>query len=914
MRANLAQREPETLERWNRTHLYERILKAREGMPAFVLHDGPPYANGDVHIGTALNKILKDVVVKSRSMSGHRAPYVPGWDCHGLPIELKVQKETAKEQLTQAEVRARCRAYAEKYIDIQRKQFMRLGVLGDWFKPYLTMSPTYEAEIVAAFYDMWKKGFVYRDLKPVYWCIHCRTALAAATAEAEYTDHKSPSVYVKFRVQGPEIAENTFVVIWTTTPWTLPANLAIAVHPGLDYACARVGDETWIVAEALLGEVARRAGQEPRIERKVKGREMEGWKTRHPFVERDSPLVLADYVTLESGTGCVHTAPGHGLEDYETGKRYGLKPNGYSPVDDAGRFLNDGQVPEWLVGKKVFDANGPIVEHLRQAGALVASEDVLHSYPHCWRCKHPVIFRSTEQWFVSMDHRALRQKALSAIPRIRWVPGWGENRITGMVTERPDWVISRQRIWGVPIPVLSCKECGHTFEEHAERVIELIRREGVDVWFQKSANDLLAGVQCPKCEKPTELEKETDILDVWFESGVSHRAVLRPNPELRYPCDVYLEGSDQHRGWFQSSLWTSLATEEKEPFKAVVTHGFIVDEDRKKISKSKQSAGDYEKPQTSEVYVNRYGADIVRLWVTSQDFHNDIVISEERIQKVGETYMKVRNTFRWMLGNLSDFQPDTHRLPLREMSEIDRWVLGRLQGLIQECRSAYDTYEFHKVYHAINQFCTVELSSFYFDILKDSLYTLGRDSRERRSTQTALFEMTSAMARLLAPVLSFTAEEVWSHLPDCEEKRKHDSVHLTLLPGADAGWHDGPLEAKWGKLQSVRRDVLVQLEQARQSQQIGKSLEAAVVLEIADEQLYDLLFSNRALLPALFIVSQVELRKHTTPGGTQVRVMPARGAKCERCWRRSESVGRSMDYPDLCDRCGEVVVNLSAKT
>ncbi|MSR64828.1 MAG: isoleucine--tRNA ligase [Verrucomicrobiae bacterium] len=911
MKASLTQREPEMLEVWNRTKLYERIQLERAAAPAFVLHDGPPYANGDVHIGTALNKILKDIVVKSKTMEGFRSPYVPGWDCHGLPIELKVLKDVEKEKtrLTQAQVRARCREYAEKYIDIQRKQFMRLGVLGDWFQPYLTMLPEYEAEIVAAFYEMAKKGFVYRAHKPVYWCISCRTALAAATAEAEYADHKSPSVYVKFKTKQDD---NTFVLIWTTTPWTLPANLAIAVHPNFDYVFAKVGNETWIVAEALLSTVASKAGVTPEVLKKVKGKELEGLVTRHPFVERGSPVVLADYVTLETGTGCVHTAPGHGLEDYVTGQRYKLEPNAYSPLDDAGRFLADGKVPEWLVGKKVFEANPLIVEHLKNISALVASEEVSHSYPHCWRCKKPVIFRATEQWFIRVDHNGLRQKALDVIPTVKWVPSWGENRITGMVKERPDWVVSRQRIWGVPIPVISCSVCKHTFHEQSDRIIQMIREHGVDVWFEKTANEMLAGVTCPQCAKPTEFKKEEDILDVWFESGVSHRAVLKARKQLQFPAGVYLEGSDQHRGWFQSSLWTALATDGAAPFKTVVTHGFIVDEDRQKISKSKQGAGGYEKPQTSEAYVGRFGADILRLWIASQDFHNDIVVSEERLNKVAETYMKVRNTFRFMLSNLFDFDPAKHAVPHAQLQEIDRWALSRLQQLVEDCVKGYDAYEFHKVYHAVNQFSTVDLSSFYFDILKDSLYTLGKDSKERRSSQTSLFEILTAMTRLVAPILSFTAEEIWRCAPDCAEKQKHDSVHLTLWPKPDARVRDKELEMRWEALRAVRSEVLLELEKSRQEAQIGKSLQAAVTLEIKDAALYDVLNLYLGQLPALFIVSQVRLSKSEAGvNRLSVRIEKATGNKCERCWRWSDTVGRMKDHPDLCDRCDGVIKQIS---
>jgi isoleucyl-tRNA synthetase len=914
MKADLVKREPALLERWEKEKLYAAIQQQRKDAPLFILHDGPPYANGDVHIGTALNKILKDIVVKSRTMMGFRSPYLPGWDCHGLPIELKVQKEIeqAKTEVSQTEVRARCRAYAEKCLDTQRRQFMRLGVLGDWFNPYLTMSPEYEAEIVAAFYEMWKKGYVYRSFKPVYWCVSCRTALAAATAEAEYADHQSPSVYVKFRVKDlPQrqlpagFDTSASVIIWTTTPWTLPSNLAIAVHPNYDYVAAQVGNETWIVAEALLPAVLRlgkAATQSPKILGKIKGRELEGLVTRHPFIERDSPIVLADYVTLDTGTGCVHTAPGHGFEDYATGEKYRLQPKAYSPLDDSGRFLKDGQVPDWLIGKQVFEANPLVVDHLRQIGALIASEDVSHSYPHCWRCKNPVIFRSTEQWFVSLDHEGLRRNTLAEIEKVQWVPDWGKNRINGMVKERPDWVISRQRVWGVPIPVISCAACGHTFEEQADRIVALIRAEGVDVWFRKTANEMLPGVTCPKCGKPTEFRKESDILDVWFESGVSHRAVLKTRPALRFPCEAYLEGSDQHRGWFQSALWTAMATDGVAPFKAVVTHGFLVDLDGKKISKSST----YEKPKNSEAFVSKYGADIVRLWVASENYHNDVPLSEEIFTRISETYRSIRNTLRILLANLADFDPSKDRVDLaagvkKDLSlALDLWMQDRLQDLVRDVRRAYEAYEFHKVYHAVNTFCAVEASSLYVDITKDRMYCDAPGSLRRRATQTVMHEMASALARLLAPILSFTAEETWSFLPGAK-----GSVHLQDLPG------DSKVEAAreyaedLARLLEHRQRVAARLEEQRKDGKIGKSVDARVVVQAekgaAADKDFALLQKYAAFLPEFFIVSQVELERADVKG-FEVTVQPPKGKKCARSWRWDETVGSDPEHPDLCAR------------
>ncbi|MCX6899074.1 MAG: isoleucine--tRNA ligase [Verrucomicrobia bacterium] len=906
MKADLVTREPQMLARWEAMKLYETLQDARRDAPLFVLHDGPPYANGNVHIGTALNKILKDVVVKAASMAGHRAPYVPGWDCHGLPIELKVQKELEKsrEQLTSAQMRDRCRKYAEHFVDLQRKQFKRLGVFGDWERPYLTMSPDYEAAIVATFFDMWHQGYIYRDTKPVYWCVTCRTALAAATAEAEYADHKSTSVYVKFPVKSKP---GNFVIIWTTTPWTLPANLAIAVHPEFDYVWARVGNETWLVAEALLPVVAQKAGvANYEVISKHKGRELEanngnGVVARHPFIERDSPVVLATYVTLDTGTGCVHTAPGHGLEDHDTGRRYGLPT--LSPVDDSGVLTADAGI---FANQHVFKANRPIVEHLKQIGALVAEEEIAHSYPHCWRCKNPIIFRATEQWFINVDHKNLRDKALHEIEKVQWVPAWGFNRIQGMIEERPDWCISRQRDWGVPIPVIKCEACGFVFEEkqYTDQLVALVAREGVDAWFKRSANDLLAGVQCPRCKRPTEFHKAADILDVWFESGVSHRAVLRLRPELKYPADLYLEGSDQHRGWFQSALWTALATEGHAPFKAVVTHGFLMDlETKKKVSKS------YGKPQDSDVYVNRFGADVLRLWTISEDYRNDVPLSEEIIERVAGTYRKIRNTFRFLLGNLNDFDPAKDAVPPAKLEELDRWALSRLQGLIKTCHEAYASYEFHRVYHSVNQFCTADLSSFYLDILKDRLYTLGKFSHERRSSQTVMHTMAAALAKLLAPAVPFTADEVWQCLRPGGGREALDSVHLALLPNHDDHLFDGELEARWERLQTLRQVVAVELEKARAKGTIGKSLEASVTLGGGDAETKAMLKYFEPQLPALLIVSQVAIELDRGESFS-VKVAPALGQKCARCWRWEPSVGQHTGHPAICSRCVSVVETL----
>ena len=901
MKASLPQREPEMLARWEQSKLYEKIIASRRDAPLFVLHDGPPYANGDVHIGTALNKILKDIVVRHAAMTGHRAPYLPGWDCHGLPIELKVQKEIEKkkETLSAAETRARCRAYAEKYVGIQREQFKRLGVLGEWDHPYLTMSPQYEYAIVAIFYEMRRAGYIYQALKPGYWCISCRTALAAATAESEYKNHKSPSVWVKFPLKGQA---NTFVVVWTTTPWTLPANLAIALHPDLDYVFAKVGGETWIFAEKRLEAVAQKTGaQFGAVTRKAKGAELAAEKlvARHPFIERDSPLVLADYVTTEDGTGFVHTAPGHGVEDAETGDKYRLEPRCYSPLDDAGRFLDDGKVPQWLVGKNVWAANPLIIEHLKKTGALAGQEEIEHSYPHCWRCKNPIIFRATQQWFVNVDHDLLRERALSAVrdpKQIHFVPEWGLSRFSGMLAERPDWCISRQRVWGVPIPVVTCAKCGHDFREAEEKILELVRERGIDCWFTLSAGELVGASQCPKCGA-TDLKKEEDILDVWFESGCSHRAVLQHNPALKFPADAYLEATDQHRGWFQVSLLTALATGARiPPFRTVITHGLRLDTEGKKISKSSGI------PVNADDYVNRFGADIIRLWFISEDYTHDVIQSDEKLTIVGEAYRKIRNTLRILLANLYDFDPAKHSVPLEKLAEIDRWLLSRLQGLVAELAEAYGQYEFHRVYHLVNAFCAVEISSFYVDVMKDPLYTLAPDSPDRRSAQTAMFETVTVLAKVLAPVMPFTADEVWSFVPG----RNVGSVHLTDFPGSAAQRRDLKLEERWKRLLEVRQAAAIELEKARQAGQIGKSLEARVEIEPNDQATHDLLKKLGPALETVLIVSQVRV---TQPTGRelQVKVSPASGRRCVRCWRWTDDVGQSATHAELCGRCVTVL-------
>jgi len=887
MQANLAEREPQMLARWEQDKIYERIMAARQTAPLFVLHDGPPFANGDVHIGTALNKILKDVIIKYKTMRGFRAPYVPGWDCHGQPIEFKVKKELgeAARTISQAELRKHCRVYAEKYIEIQRRQFKRLGVFGEWENPYLTMAPQYEAEVIGALADMVGDGFIYRGKKPVHWCPTCRTALAEA--EVEHADHTSHSVYVKFAVNG---RANEFAVIWTTTPWTLPGNLAIAVKPELAYVRVQAGPgEIWILAEGLVESVAQATGQSLTVIEKLTGAQLVGVVTRHPFADRDSPIIPSPYVTLEQGTGLVHTAPGHGAEDFEIGQQHGLAV--LAPVDDGGVFTKEAGL---FAGQFVFKANKVITEHLRSTGALAAEGEVQHSYPHCWRCKKPVIFRAVEQWFIALDKAGLRDSALAAIPGVNWVPAWGQNRISGTLAQRPDWCISRQRAWGVPLPFLLCRDCGKPLLDKALilKFREQVVQSGVDIWFERSVTELFGAVTCPACGSAN-VEKSADIVDVWFESGVSHRAVLRTRPNLRFPADVYLEGSDQHRGWFQSSLMTALATEKRAPFQTVVTHGFLMDMDKRKISKSDG------KPASATDYVNRFGADVLRLWITSENYQGDIPLSDEIFKRIGETYRKVRNTCRILLANLHGWDGQ----PVTELAEIDRWLLRRLDGLVTEVTKAYETFEFHRVYRLVNDFCTVETSSFYVDVTKDLLYTLAPQSPERRSAQTAMWQTVNTLARLIAPVMPYTAEEVWQHLP----KRETDSVHLASFPVANPAGRDAAQEARWQQLWEVRTRVAVELEKTRQTLQIGKSLEAQVQLAPDSEASREMLNSfGPVLLAMVFIVSHVRIAPAT---GTewQITVSPAAGKKCGRCWRWQEDVGEHATHTELCGRCARVM-------
>jgi isoleucyl-tRNA synthetase len=902
MKANLAKREPELLRMWEAKEIYHRLSQEARGRKKYILHDGPPYANGNIHIGTALNKILKDFVVKSKFMSGYDSHYVPGWDCHGLPVEHEVEKSLGakKGELSVVEIRKRCREYASNYVGIQREEFKRLGVFGEWEGPYLTMNFDYQATIVREFGKFLLDGSVYKGKKPVHWCPTCKTALAEA--EVKYEDHRSPSIYVKFKMIS-EIGDrlptlrgrDVSVVIWTTTPWTIPANLAIALHPDFTYVAVDVGGEVYILAEGLLESVMEKVGiRKYKVLEKFPGKKLETLKCRHPFLERDSIIILASYVTLDAGTGCVHTAPGHGQEDYESGVEYGLDI--YSPVDDDGRFT---QEVAFFAGQFVFDANKAVNQKLAEVGALLKEEMMVHSYPHCWRTNDPIIFRATEQWFISMDKKGLRANALKAINEVIWIPPWGKDRIYGMIENRPDWCVSRQRAWGIPITVFYCNSCGEplTTRETIGHVASLFEKEGADIWFETEVGHLLPeGTECPRCGGRA-FSKEMDILDVWFDSGVSYAAVLERRKDLEFPASLYLEGSDQHRGWFHSSLLTSVGTRDCAPYRSVLTHGFVVDGEGKKMSKS---AGNVVAP---EEVISKLGADVLRLWVAAEDYKDDIKISNEILKRLADAYFRIRNTYRFLLGNLYDFVPGKDRVPQPELYELDRWALHRLQKLISRVREAYERFEFHVVYHSVQNFCAVEMSALYFDILKDRLYTFPARSAGRRSAQTVLHEILRTLTGLMAPILSFTAEEVWGFIP--KESGEHESVHLTAFPEVRTEYLDEGLDDRWEKIWEIRGVVTKALEEARKEKRIGLSLDAQVHLYVA-EKTYAFLQPYQKDLKSVFIVSSVTLHS-ADEKEVKVEVSRAEGKKCERCWNYEIDVGHHVQHPQICERCIQAI-------
>jgi len=915
MKANLPQREPEMLKHWEKIDIYGKIRAARAGCPSFVLHDGPPYANGPIHMGTAINKILKDMIVKSRTMMGFNAPYLPGWDCHGLPIEIRVDQTLGpkKASMSKVAIRKECRKYAEHFIEVQRNGFKRLEVFGEWSEPYSTMSYQYEADIARAFGEFVDKGLVYKGLRPVHWCFSCKTALAEA--EVEYEDHTSPSIYVAFTVESeisdldPALAGKDWsVIIWTTTPWTLPANLAIAFHPDYEYSAVRVNGKGYIVATELLKAVSEKLGW-PAFEEVARfhGKSLDRRKARHPFLDRESLLVLGNYVTLDAGTGCVHTAPGHGYDDYMTGMTYGLDI--LCPVDDDGRFTND---VERFAGLQVFDANPKIVEYMRDGGSLLHHEDFDHQYPHCWRCHNPVLFRATPQWFINLDKDGYRERVLEAIKQVRWIPAWGEERISNMVKDRPDWCISRQRDWGVPIIAFFCRSCDEILldKKIIDHVASFFDKEGADAWYAHTPKELLPeGTTCAKCGG-VDFRQEYNILDVWFDSGSTHLATLGRRKDLPWPADLYIEGGDQYRGWFQSSLLIGVALRGQSPYHASITIGWTLDEQGRAMSKSKGIGFD------PYYIIDKRGAEIARLLAGSVNFVEDVRIFDDFLDRLGEAYRKIRNTCRFMLGNLNNqqdkarphFDPDTDRVPYEQMLEIDRWALARTAHLIQKCLKSYEDFQFHQVYSALYNFCTVDMSAFYLDILKDRLYTHGTRSLSRRSAQTALWHILDAFTRLLAPILPFTAEEVYHAMVEgCPPVKKPVSVHILLFPKHEAAQDHEALLADWEKLAGVREPVLKALEEIRQKGQIGNSLEAKVILHVSGETA-DLLRRHRDDLRYIFIVSQVELQDDlNSEPGVRVEVLPADGRKCERCWNYSVHVGVHAEYVTLCERCVPVV-------
>ncbi|MBW1616937.1 MAG: isoleucine--tRNA ligase [Deltaproteobacteria bacterium] len=910
MKANLAKKEPEQLTAWENERLYEKIRETSKSFTPFILHDGPPYANGNIHIGTALNKILKDIIIRSKQMSGFNSPYVPGWDCHGLPIEHNVDKELKekKEVLGQVDIRKRCRKYANRFVDIQKEQFKRLGIMGEWDDPYLTMNYKYEAVIARKLGEFALEGSLFRNKKPIHWCCSCKTALAEA--EIEYNDETSDSIFVKFLLKDDIsglIADSSdkkiYIVIWTTTPWTIPANLAVALHPSFIYSAIDIGGgEILILAKDLVEDCMKKFGvKDYSIKAEITAAELENKRCAHPLYKRDSVVILGDHVTLEAGTGAVHTACGHGREDYEIGLKYGLEP--YSPVDDNGRFTNEAEMFENLF---VFDANKKIIEKLKESGALIGSEKIEHSYPHCWRCKKPVIFRSTPQWFISMDKQELRKKSLDQIEKVKWIPNWGKERIYSMIENRPDWCVSRQRVWGVPIIVFYCDKCNaiHIDSDSINSVCARFEEKGADVWFEAEAADIInKGAKCAKCGNGT-FTKETDILDVWFDSGVSHFAVLEEREHLKWPADLYLEGSDQHRGWFHSSLLTSVGLKGEAPYKSVLTHGFVVDAKGRKMSKS---VGNVILP--SEV-IDKYGAEILRLWASASDYRDDIRISDAILKQLTDAYRRIRNTCRFILGNLKDFDPKTDGVSYDNLEDIDKFALHKAALLTKRITEAYDSYEFHTMYHFLHNYCSVDLSAFYLDILKDRLYVYLQNSKTRRSAQTVLYKIIKTIAKLMAPVLPFTAEEVWKFTPDYEGKE--ESVHLELFPKYSENMLNDELAEKWGIILELRKEVTKALETARAKKVIGHSLDAEVKI-FADDRIYKILLPYGKDLRSIFIVSKAEAEQASEDNkgdfisseieGLSISVKASDAEKCQRCWVRDPSVGEEA----ICLRCRQIL-------
>ena len=906
MKANLASKEPKQIKAWEESGLYNKIREISKGRKKFILHDGPPYANGNLHMGHAINKVLKDIIVRSKQMQGFDAPYVPGWDCHGLPIEHNVDKKlgSKKRDMSVNQIRNKCRDYANNFVNIQRDEFKRFGIMGEWDNPYLTMDFKYEASIAKECGELALGGSMYVGKKPIHWCCSCRTALAEA--EIEHKDHTSPSIFVKFKSDEvsnsfPELSgKDTFLVIWTTTPWTIPANLAVCLNAEFEYSAVEIASgEVLIVAKELVPNLMKEFGYEDYNEIfSFTGDQLENKKCMHPIYDRESLIIIGDHVTLEAGTGCVHTAPGHGSDDYITSLKYGLEP--FSPVNDGGIFTDE---VDLFAGQFITKANPMIIETLDEKGALIKSEDISHSYPHCWRCKKPVIFRATPQWFVSMDNTKLREKSLKAIDSVEWIPSWGRERIYGMIENRPDWCLSRQRSWGVPIPVFHCKKCEEVFvsRESVDKVYDLFCEHGADIWFEKDADFLMPEGSTCSCGS-TDFQKDANILDVWFDSGTSHAAVLEQRDYLQRPADLYLEGSDQHRGWFHSSLLTAVGRTDKAPYKSVLTHGFVVDKHGKKMSKS---VGNVIPPKK---IIDQYGAEILRLWVSASDYRDDIRISDNIVKQLSDSYRRIRNTCRYMLGNFNGFNPVIDSVSYDQMTDLDKYTLSKLNRLIEKSMKAYDTYEFHTIYHSLHNFCIVDLSSFYLDIIKDRLYTLPENDIKRKSAVTVMYIITDSLSKLMAPILPFTSEEVWSHMPDFDGKE--ESIHLTDLPVVKDEFKNEENYNKWETIVSIRNEVTKALEKARADKMIGHPLDAEINLSLGEN--FTLFNEYKDDLRDIFIVSKVNIFENESFDDAYVsedidslviKVKKANGDKCDRCWVYDESVGTSDKHPTACTRC-----------
>lgn len=911
MKANLPQKEPQMMKEWEEKNIYKKLREQSKGKPDFILHDGPPYANGNLHMGHAINKILKDIIIRSKQMSGFNAPYVPGWDCHGLPIEHNVDKKLGqkKKEMTDVQVRRECRTYAQKFVDIQKEEFKRFGVAGEWDEPYLTMNYPYEARIAKECGEFALSGDMFLGKKPIYWCCNCQTALAEA--EIEYENHTSPSIFVKFPLIDdvsdllPGIDQNIFVVIWTTTPWTIPANLGVCLHPDFIYAAVQTDQGVLILAKDMIEQVMKTLGIENySVIQEIASKDLENKKCKHPIYDRDSLIILGDHVTLEAGTGCVHTAPGHGADDHIVGKKYGL--DCYCPVEDNGVFSND---VEHFAGKFIFKANVEINEKLDSLGLLLKNENLSHSYPHCWRCKKPVIYRATPQWFISMDKMGLRDKSLEEINTVHWIPSWGRERIYSMIENRPDWCLSRQRSWGVPIPVFHCKDCKQVYvtRDSVDKIHQLFTEHSSDIWFEKDAGFLMPeGAVCEQCGSD-QFSKDHNILDVWFDSGVSHAAVLEEREGLKRPADMYLEGSDQHRGWFHSSLLTAVGRTGKAPYKAVLTHGFVVDEHGRKMSKS---VGNVVAPDS---VINKYGADVLRLWAASSDYKSDISISNNIIAQLSDAYRRIRNTCRFILGNFEDFDISKDIRPIKDMSELDRFILHRLHRVVKICLASYDKYEFHTIYHRMHTFCVVDLSSFYLDIIKDRLYTLPVSSSSRRDAQTVIFAILDALVKIMAPILPFTADEIYTHMPVWKDKK--ESVHLEDMVQLDDDWKNDELSQKWENIRDLRSEVTKALEEARKLKLIGHPLDAAVQIQLPEGSLKAIIENLTEQLNDIFIVSSavvVDTLDDTAYQakeieGVFIKITKADGHKCQRCWRFDTTTGKNTHYESTCDRCSQAL-------